>query len=44
MAVLLILAVVGVIMLLVYVVLQLNELEKGILTLITRMTKHYESR
>ena len=44
MAVLLVLAAAGVIMLCVYVVVQLNELEKNVVSIVNRMTKHYESQ
>ncbi len=44
MAVLLFLIAVGVMALLVYVVIQLNELEKSVLALVDRMKKHYESQ
>ena len=42
--VLLIFAVIGVIALLFYLVVELNELEKSITALVEKITMHYESR
>ena len=42
--VLLVFAVIGVIALLFYLVVELNELEKNVASLTEKITKHYESR
>ena len=42
--VLLVFAVIGVIALLFYLVVELNELEKSVTALVEKITRHYESR